>query len=98
MKEEEEGFSLWGREFFLTRGEGGILDRLEIRGPRRRRRRRSIIIGTMCVCVGRILRNPSLTAASFLKTQPCQAPRRRPCRAREALEILGGDRKNPAVG
>lgn len=47
---EEEGFSLWGREFFLTRrGEGGILDRLEIRGPRRRRRR-SIIIGTTCVC------------------------------------------------
>lgn len=90
--------SLEKRIFFNEGGGGGILDRLEIRGPRRRRRRRSIIIGTMCVCVGRILRNPSLTAASFLKTQPCQAPRRRPCRAREALEILGGDRKNPAVG
>lgn len=68
MREEEEGFSL-GKRIFLTRG--GILDRLELS--------RFVVVGheedvpriggtVWCVCVvGRILRNPSLTAASFLK-------------------------------
>lgn len=88
-----------GKRIFFNEGGGG-----DSRSPRdswatkKKKKTFHYHWNDVCVCVGRILRNPSLTAASFLKTQPCQAPRRRPCRAREALEILGGDRKNPAVG
>lgn len=67
MREEEEGFSL-GKRIFLTRG--GILDRLELSRFVGHEEDVPRIDGTSgaCVCVvGRILRNPSLTAASFLK-------------------------------
>lgn len=58
---------LSGEENFLTRG--GILDRLELSRFVGHEEDVPRIGGTVwCVCVvGRILRNPSLTAASFLK-------------------------------
>lgn len=61
---------LSGEENFFNKGGNSRSPRtFEIRGPRRRRStHRWDGLVRACVCVvGRILRNPSLTAASFLK-------------------------------